>query len=277
MVFPHRLQTLRACGFRKAGNWSVQFFLALLLLTLSPAFCPAQTALDLDGKRVNPLNSNAGRPVVLVFVREDCPISRRYAPTIQRISDEHQEMPDSISSSPINLNRRQTFANICTSSTTRLLACAILNTRWLRKRTHRSRLRQQCSMPRVFSFITGALIISTSHSDTRALRQPPTNWKTLFRRRWQVARLPRKRLRAWAVTFRICNEPAPYTRWNRLVLAIARGSDWVQASMHSRCQSERTTGKLHSIATLLRSFSSPARVAIVPESPVLFLCLLTTM
>jgi thiol-disulfide isomerase/thioredoxin len=91
MVFPHRLQTLQACGFRKAGDWSSHFFLALLLLTLSPAFCAAQTSLDLDGKRVNPLNSNAGRPVVLVFVQEDCPVSRRYAPRIQQISDEYQK------------------------------------------------------------------------------------------------------------------------------------------------------------------------------------------
>jgi thiol-disulfide isomerase/thioredoxin len=91
MVFPHRLQTLQACAFRIAGNCSGHFFLALLLLTLSPAICAAQSALDLDGKRVNPLNSNAGQPVVLVFVQEDCPLFRRYAPTIQQISDEHQK------------------------------------------------------------------------------------------------------------------------------------------------------------------------------------------
>ena len=68
------------------------FLPALLWLALVPVFCSAQqTALDLDGKRVNPLQSNTGRLVVLVFVREDCPVSRRYAPTIQRISDEHQK------------------------------------------------------------------------------------------------------------------------------------------------------------------------------------------
>jgi len=92
MIFPHLLRTLQVWACRIAGrNWSVHFFLAVLLLTLSPAFCAAQAALDLDGKRVNPLNSNAGRPVILVFVQEDCPVSRRYAPTIQQISDEHQK------------------------------------------------------------------------------------------------------------------------------------------------------------------------------------------
>ncbi len=39
---------------------------------------------------MNPLQLNASRVVVLVFVRQDCPVSGRYAPTIQRISDEHQ-------------------------------------------------------------------------------------------------------------------------------------------------------------------------------------------
>jgi hypothetical protein len=66
--------------------------LALLVLACSPLICAAQqSAIDLDGKRVNPIKSNAGLPVVLVFVREDCPISARYAPVIQRISDEHQK------------------------------------------------------------------------------------------------------------------------------------------------------------------------------------------
>jgi hypothetical protein len=69
-------------------------FLSLLLpfLLLPPVFCAAQqTPLDLDGNVLNPLTSNAGHSVVLLFVRGDCPISGRYAPTIQRISREHQK------------------------------------------------------------------------------------------------------------------------------------------------------------------------------------------
>lgn len=63
---------------------------ALIFLALAAASCVAQqSAVDLDGKAVNPLQLNAGRVVVLVFVREDCPVSGRYAPTIQRVSDEH--------------------------------------------------------------------------------------------------------------------------------------------------------------------------------------------
>ena len=48
-------------------------------------------ALDLNGKRVNPLKSDVGKVVVLVFVRRDCPVSGRYAPTIQQISAQYQK------------------------------------------------------------------------------------------------------------------------------------------------------------------------------------------
>jgi len=44
---------------------------------------------DLTGKRVDPLHGDRRKAVVLVFVRTDCPISNRYAPTIQRLSAEY--------------------------------------------------------------------------------------------------------------------------------------------------------------------------------------------
>jgi hypothetical protein len=47
------------------------------------------TAVELDGTVVDPLKASAGKVVVLVFVRVDCPISNRYSPTIQRISREN--------------------------------------------------------------------------------------------------------------------------------------------------------------------------------------------
>ncbi|HEY4739356.1 MAG TPA: redoxin family protein [Candidatus Acidoferrales bacterium] len=63
--------------------------LALSLAILFPAYSwclsSSDTALDLSGKAVDPLKSAAGKVVVLIFVRTDCPISNRYAPTIQRI------------------------------------------------------------------------------------------------------------------------------------------------------------------------------------------------
>jgi thiol-disulfide isomerase/thioredoxin len=50
----------------------------------------AQTAaFDLAGNSIDPLKTAAGKVVVLVFVRTDCPVSNRYAPTIQRLSAAH--------------------------------------------------------------------------------------------------------------------------------------------------------------------------------------------
>ncbi len=39
-----------------------------------------QTAFDLDGKPANPFAQASGKVVVLVFLRQDCPVSSRYAP-----------------------------------------------------------------------------------------------------------------------------------------------------------------------------------------------------
>jgi len=47
------------------------------------------TAFDLTGKPADPLKSGGAQVIVLVFVRTDCPVSNRYAPTIQRLSAEH--------------------------------------------------------------------------------------------------------------------------------------------------------------------------------------------
>src|SRR5262245_26965865 len=44
------------------------------------------TAVDLNGTVVDPLKASAGKVAVLIFVRVDCPISNRYAPTIQKIA-----------------------------------------------------------------------------------------------------------------------------------------------------------------------------------------------
>ena len=54
----------------------------------SPA--PGQVAaVDLSGAPVDPLQAAPGKLVVLIFVRTDCPISNRYAPTIQHLSAKH--------------------------------------------------------------------------------------------------------------------------------------------------------------------------------------------
>jgi thiol-disulfide isomerase/thioredoxin len=70
---------------------AIFFFQALASLALSVALSSAQqSALDLDCKKIDPIHRNDGRLTVLIFVRENCPVSARYAPTIQRLSQEHQ-------------------------------------------------------------------------------------------------------------------------------------------------------------------------------------------
>lgn len=66
------------------------FWCVLLLFTFAPTLSIAQrTVSDLDGKNVNLIASKSGKIVVLIFLRRDCPLSARYAPTIQHISSEH--------------------------------------------------------------------------------------------------------------------------------------------------------------------------------------------
>lgn len=60
-----------------------------VLLVFPFAWGAQKTALHVDGTPADPFQEAAGKPVVLVFVRTDCPISNRYAPLIQRISAQY--------------------------------------------------------------------------------------------------------------------------------------------------------------------------------------------
>ncbi len=62
---------------------------AVLVLAMPSLLAAQKTALRLDGTPVDPFLEAAGKPVVLIFVRTDCPISNRYAPMIQRIGSEY--------------------------------------------------------------------------------------------------------------------------------------------------------------------------------------------
>ena len=75
------------------------FVIPTLLLTVFLALCTWSSrgvpqggqaaAVDLSGAPVDPIKAAAGKVVVLIFVRTDCPISNRYAPTIQHLSALH--------------------------------------------------------------------------------------------------------------------------------------------------------------------------------------------
>jgi len=81
--------------FRLARVWTVAMVLTLpgfanVSTAWQQALASPATALDLDGHPVDPLKKSAGKVTVLIFVRTDCPVANRYAPTIQRLSTQFE-------------------------------------------------------------------------------------------------------------------------------------------------------------------------------------------
>jgi thiol-disulfide isomerase/thioredoxin len=72
------------------GRFLPVLFVSIALFALVAQTAPAQSTsasvTDLDGHALDPFHRTAGKIVVLLFVRTDCPISNRYAPTIQSLS-----------------------------------------------------------------------------------------------------------------------------------------------------------------------------------------------
>ena len=60
--------------------------LLLVILLVVSGIADGQHSLDLDGHALDPFRVDHAKVIVLVFLRRDCPISNRYAPTIQQIS-----------------------------------------------------------------------------------------------------------------------------------------------------------------------------------------------
>ena len=70
-----------------------RFLVAILLLCIGSApLIPASQnlATDLEGQALDPFRAAQGKVVVLIFARTDCPISNRYAPTLQKLGVRHQ-------------------------------------------------------------------------------------------------------------------------------------------------------------------------------------------
>jgi thiol-disulfide isomerase/thioredoxin len=76
-------------AFRVVPLISIVFAAALLASLASTSPGAQSTGFDLAGNPVDPLKSAGGKVVALVFVRTDCPVSNRYAPTVQKLSAEH--------------------------------------------------------------------------------------------------------------------------------------------------------------------------------------------
>src|SRR4051812_43031512 len=51
----------------------------------SPRPSPKSSVTDLNARSANPLRTAQSQPVVLLFVRTDCPVSNRYAPEMERL------------------------------------------------------------------------------------------------------------------------------------------------------------------------------------------------
>jgi thiol-disulfide isomerase/thioredoxin len=82
--------------FRRQTSFALSSFwmgtlLAVLIVCLPRPTVAQGTALDLDGKSVDPFQAARGKVVALIFVRTDCPISNRYAPTIQNLSTKYAD------------------------------------------------------------------------------------------------------------------------------------------------------------------------------------------
>ena len=70
------------------NNRAARIRLAAALLACSVASsAAAQTAFTLEGKPLNPFPGPPGKPIVLIFVRTDCPVSNRYAPALRNLFD----------------------------------------------------------------------------------------------------------------------------------------------------------------------------------------------
>jgi thiol-disulfide isomerase/thioredoxin len=77
--------------YRSASKSLLSICLALATaISATPQSTP-KSALDLDGHAVDPFRLAGTKVVVFLFVRTDCPISNRYAPTIQNLSSRYGE------------------------------------------------------------------------------------------------------------------------------------------------------------------------------------------
>jgi thiol-disulfide isomerase/thioredoxin len=73
----------------------LRLLLSATILLLLPCLAAGQkTAQNLDGSPADPFVSAVGKPMVLLFVRTDCPISNRYAPLINRLSSKYSAKVD---------------------------------------------------------------------------------------------------------------------------------------------------------------------------------------
>ena len=69
-------------------------FCGFAALPSVPQTVRSASAENLDGQPVDPFRPSTGKPVVLLFIRTDCPISNRYAPTIRKLHEKFRGKAD---------------------------------------------------------------------------------------------------------------------------------------------------------------------------------------
>ena len=94
------------CNGRRGNllRWTAWVVLTAFSLGLASAQTnvPPKGVVNLNGQPVDPFHRTPGKVIVLVFVRTDCPISNRYAPTIQEISGKNKERAEFYLVFPVN-------------------------------------------------------------------------------------------------------------------------------------------------------------------------------
>ena len=85
---------------RKAGATAVLMAVLATVPAVADVLVPS-----LDGAMVNPLRDPGAKAVVLLFTRSDCPISNRYAPEVQALSDKYS--PDGVRFWLVYVNPRE--------------------------------------------------------------------------------------------------------------------------------------------------------------------------
>jgi thiol-disulfide isomerase/thioredoxin len=73
-----------------AHRKTIQTLAAVAIVCLANAGSVAQSGVA-NFAPLDPIATADGKPVVLIFLRTDCPVSKRYAPTIQKLAAKYAE------------------------------------------------------------------------------------------------------------------------------------------------------------------------------------------
>src|SRR5260370_33366415 len=93
--------------FRIVSFFKVAVLTASLLALVTTSVTAQDGVIDLAGKAVDPFAVARGKAMVLIFVRPDCPISKRYGSSIQLLSEQHLVEEEIYSDSSVSLGAEE--------------------------------------------------------------------------------------------------------------------------------------------------------------------------